>query len=91
MTFSWWLVARLTCKSFVTFRSARFPQERWSGTPLSEKSEYLEELAINVLFWTYSQTSKWARSSAYFTEPSVQMTTPQVALNCLINCPPLEN
>ena len=30
MTFSWWLVAILTCKSFVTIRSARFPQESWS-------------------------------------------------------------
>ena len=27
MTFPWWLVAILTCKSFVTFRSARFPWE----------------------------------------------------------------
>ena len=31
---------------------------------------------------------KCARSSAYFAEPLVQMTTSQVALNCLINCPP---
>ena len=34
---------------------------------------------------------KWARSSADFAEPLVQMTTPQVALNCLIDCPPSEN
>ena len=34
---------------------------------------------------------KWARSSAYFGEPLVQMTTPQVALNCLTNCPPSMN
>ena len=25
MTFPWWLVAILTCTSFVAFRSARFP------------------------------------------------------------------
>ena len=31
------------------------------------------------------------RSSAYFAEPLVQMTTPQVALNCLIYCPPSGN
>ena len=34
---------------------------------------------------------KWARSSAYFGEPLVQMTTPQVAQNCLIYCPPSGN
>ena len=34
---------------------------------------------------------KWARSSAYFAEPLVQMTTSQVALNCLFNCLPSEN
>ena len=30
MTFSWSLVAILTCKSFVTFRSARFLLDSWS-------------------------------------------------------------
>ena len=33
---------------------------------------------------------KWARTSAHFGEPLVQVTTPQVALNCLI-CPPSGN
>ena len=37
MTFSWWLVAILTCNSFVTFRSARFPQD-WSSTASSGKA-----------------------------------------------------
>ena len=29
-TCSWWLVAILMCKSFVTFRSSCFPQDSWS-------------------------------------------------------------
>ena len=36
-------------------------------------------------------TSKWARSSAYFGEPMVHMTTPHSALNCLVNFPPSGN
>ena len=43
-----------------------------------------------MLFSTYSQTSKWVRTSGYFGEPPV-MRTPHVALNCLINCPPSGN
>ena len=38
-------------------------------------------------FSTDSQTSKWARSSAYFGESTAHMTNPHVALNCFINCP----
>ena len=37
---------------------------------------------------TCSQTSKWVRTSDYFGEPLVHMTTPHVAVHCLINCPP---
>ena len=37
-TFSWSLGTILTCKSFVTFRSACFPQDRWSWTILSGKA-----------------------------------------------------
>ena len=33
----------------------------------------------------------WVRTSGYFGEPLVQMTTPHVARNCLYNCPPSEN
>ena len=42
----------------------------------------------NMLFSIHSQTSKWARFSAYFDEPLVHMTTPRVALNGPIYCPP---
>ena len=35
--------------------------------------------------------TKCARSSAFFGEPLVQMTTPHVALNCLVNCLPSVN
>ena len=45
----------------------------------------------NVFFSTTLQTSKRARSSAYFGEPLMQMTTSQVALNCLVHCPLSEN
>ena len=45
----------------------------------------------NMLFSTNSQTSKWAGSSAHFGEPMVHMTTPHVALNCLVICPPSVN
>ena len=41
-----------------------------------------------MLFSTFSQTLKWSRSGGYFGEPLVQMTTSQVALNCLIFCSP---
>ena len=34
---------------------------------------------------------EWARSSAYFADPLVQMTTSQVALNCLGKRPPSGN
>ena len=52
-----------------------FPSGEVEWNTFITKSEYLEELAINVLFWTCSQTSTWARSCAYFAEPLVQMTT----------------
>ena len=49
-----------TCKSFVTFRSAAGPSEvslTIAGVEhFFRYSECLEESAINVLFWTYSQT-----------------------------------
>ena len=38
-----------------------------------------------------NETSTGGRRSAYFGEPLVQMTTPHVALNCLVNCLPPEN
>ena len=88
-TFSWSLGTILTCKSFVTFRSTCFPQDRWSWTILSGKAN---DWGIgNMLFSTHSQTSKWARSSAHWGEPMVHTTTPHVALNCLIHCLPSVN
>ena len=90
MTFPWWLVAILTCIPLSTFPSE--VSLTIAGVDYFFRySECLEELAISVLFWTYSQTSKWVRSCAYFGELLVHMTTPQVALNCLINCLPSGN
>ena len=59
-TFSWSLGTILTCKSFVTFRSACFPQDRWSWTILSGKANDRRNRQHVVL--DFSQTSTWARS-----------------------------
>ena len=42
---SWSLGTILTCKSFVTFRSACFPQDRWSWPIFIRYCEWLEESA----------------------------------------------
>ena len=70
-------VATLACKSFLKLRSAWFPQDTWIWTALSGKA-------------TLSNFN-WTRTSGYFGEPLVQVTTPNVALNCLINCFPSAN
>ena len=69
MTFSWWLVAILTCKSFVTFRSARFPQENWSGTSLSDIANDWRNRWHNVLDLLSNLT--WVRSKGCFWRTSL--------------------
>ena len=84
MTFPWWLVAILTCKSFVTLRSARFPQESWSGVEhLYQhvslrrllKLEQLHQIQRmiggigDMLFSTYSQTLNGQDSKVASGEP----------------------
>ena len=46
------------------------------------------ESAVHVLFWTYSQTLNGHDPVVASCKPPVQVITSQVALNCLINCPP---
>ena len=63
--------------------------DNWSLTALLGKAndwKNREHVVLDLL-----PNFKWARSSAYFGEPMVHMTSPQVALNCLINCLPSEN
>ena len=44
-----------------------------------------------VVLSTYSQTENGQDPVLTLVEPFVHMTTPQVALNCLLNCPPSGN
>ena len=83
--FSWSLGTTQTCKSFVTFRSACFPQDRWSWTIFYQVKRMIGGIG-NMLFW-FLPNFKMGKIP-HLGEPMVHMTTPHVALNCLIHCLP---
>ena len=73
-TFSWRACGDADVQIVLYTPISLFPQDSWRWTALSG-----EATTTNINRVT---------TSGYFGEPLVQMITPHVALNCLVNCPP---
>ena len=90
-TFLLRLVAIVTCKSFVLlgYGAKNESNHLAEDEQLYQVKRMIKRNRQRVVLDLLPNT-KCARSSAFF-EPLVQMTTPHVALNYLINCPPSGN